>query len=203
MSRPPRPLDAAAAERLRSAAADAFARKGLDGASLNDILTRAGMGKGSFYHWFADKGALHDWVVRDLADALGRGLQAPDLATLTAASFRPELSAMLARFSALAGERAALSQLGLMFHNSVDAPDERVIARIRAAGLRWIDDAVQTGRALGVIRTDLPADLLCAWTIASLTTLDRWVLTTDAPGRERAAATALDALWTLLTPPPA
>jgi AcrR family transcriptional regulator len=203
MPRPPRPLDAAAADRLRLAAADAFGAKGMDDASLNDILNRAAMGKGSFYHRFADKAALHDWVTRSLAGDMLAALRPPDLRTLTAASFRAELTAMVGRAAALGVQRPDWANLGLMFHNSAGAPPERAIAEVRTAVLGWIQRALTTGRGLGVIRSDLPADLLTEWTVTSLTTIDRWVLAdpADPEQRARAATTALDALWTLLAPP--
>lgn len=200
MPRPPRPLDSARSERLLAVASEAFAADGLEDASLNDILTRAGMGKGSFYHWFSDKSALHDWVTRRLADAIVTEIQVPDLSTLTRESFRQELSALLDRFERLAVARPELMKLGLMFHNSADAPRERAIAGVRAAVMTWIADALVAGRTLGVVRDDLPADLLSAWTVSSLTTIDSWVLNSDADLASRAsiAATAIDALWHLL-----
>jgi hypothetical protein len=66
--------------------------------------------------------------------------------------------------------------------------------------MTWIADALVAGRTLGVVRDDLPADLLSAWTVSSLTTIDSWVLNSDADLASRAsiAATAIDALWHLL-----
>lgn len=200
MPRPPRPLDSARSEQLLAVASEAFGADGLENASLNDILTRAGMGKGSFYHWFSDKAALHDWVTRRLADAIVAEIQVPDLSTLTRESFRQELSALLDRFERLAVARPELMKLGLMFHNSADAPRERAIAGVRAAVMTWMADALVAGRTLGVVRDDLPADLLSAWTVSSLTTIDSWVLNSDADLASRAstATTAIDALWHLL-----
>lgn len=199
--RPPRPLDARAAERLRAAAAAAFGAKGLEDASLNEILSAAGMGKGSFYHWFADKAALHDWVVDGMVDQLRAELRVPAPAALTAATFRSELDGVLGRFMRAAEADPRLANLGRMFHNSAGAPGERSITRMRAAALRWIDEVLRAGRERGVIRDDLPADLLSAWAISSLTTLDQWALAADEPERAAAASTALDALWSLLAPP--
>jgi AcrR family transcriptional regulator len=201
MPRPPRPLDARAAERLRDAAAAAFGAKGLEDASLNEILGAAAMGKGSFYHWFADKAALHDWVVDGMVEQLRAELRVPAPSALTAASFRPELDAVLARFMRAAEADARLANLGLMFHNSADAPAERSIARVRAAALHGIDDVLRVGRERGAVRDDLPSDLLSAWAISSLTTLDQWALRAHGPARAAVAATALDALWSLLAPP--
>ncbi|HVX08832.1 TetR/AcrR family transcriptional regulator [Humibacter sp.] len=200
MPRPARPLDAARSARLLDVASDAFAADGLEDASLNDILSRSGMGKGSFYHRFADKAALHDWVTRTLASEIAAELRVPDLSTLTAESFRPELSALLDRFERVAVARPQLMNLGRMFHNSADASADRAIAGVRSAVMTWIADALVAGRALGVIRSDLPADLLSAWTVSSLTTIDTWVLASEEEPAARAetATRAIDALWELL-----
>ena len=203
MPRPPRPLDPARSQRLLVVAGETFAADGFEGASLNDILSRAAMGKSSFYHRFADKTALHDWVARTMADAIVTEIRVPDLETFSAASFRPELTALLDRFQRLAAARPELMSLGLMFHNSADAPPERTIVRVRSGVMTWIAEALQRGRELGVIRSDLPSGLLSEWTVASLTTIDRWALTAPEPMPSRAttAAAAIDALWSLLAPP--
>lgn len=44
---------------LKEAAVDEFALKRYEDASLNDILRKAGMSKGSFYHHFGDKFGLY------------------------------------------------------------------------------------------------------------------------------------------------
>lgn len=201
MSRPARPLAASTAVRLREAAADAFARSGLDAASLNSILRRAEVGKGSFYHHFADKAALHDWVTERLSADLLAEVRPLRVETLTTVSFRPELSALLDRLGRLATTQPELMDLERMFHNSAEVAAERAIARVRRTMIAWVADALRTGQSLGVIRRDLPLDLLTAWTIASLTVIDQWALTTTAPitARRAAAEMALRDLWQLLT----
>ncbi|GAB3614376.1 TetR/AcrR family transcriptional regulator [Humibacter ginsengisoli] len=203
MPRPSRPLEPARSQRLLVVAGEAFAADGFEGASLNDILSRAGMGKSSFYHRFADKAALHDWVTRTMANAILTEIRVPALGTLSAASFRPELTALLSRFQALAAAQPELMNLGLMFHNSVDVSPQRAIAEVRSGVMKWISAALERGRAVGVVRSDLPPDLLSEWAIASLTTIDRWALTAAEPMPTRAATStaAIDALWSLLAPP--
>lgn len=202
MSRPARPFDARKADRLRAVAAAAFAERGLDGASLNAILESAGLGKGSFYHHFDGKAALHDWVTEALASALVTEIRPPQLATLTAATFQAELIGLLDRAGRTATTRPELMELGRMFHNSVDVPDERAIARVRGAVIGWVATALVTGRNLGVIRTDLPIDLLTAWAIASLTAVDQWMLAAPPSDTSRTAAeTAVGALWQVLSVP--
>lgn len=200
MSRPARPLAAPKAQRLRSAAADAFGRDGLDGASLNQILGRAKMGKGSFYHHFADKAALHDWVTEDLSRALLAQVRPPSLETLTAATFQAELSALLERAARTTVTQPELMNLGRMFHTAADLDADRAIAKVRVTVIAWIAKALQTGRTRGVVRQDLPIELLTTWVIASLTAIDQWMLTTTTPVTLRwtAAETAIGALWQLL-----
>jgi len=48
----------ASRERIVAAAADLMFLRGVRGTSLDDVLAAAGMGKGQFYHYFADKDAL-------------------------------------------------------------------------------------------------------------------------------------------------
>lgn len=179
-----------------------FAADGLEGASLNGILERAGMGKSSFYHRFADKAALHDWVVERLSQSLLGEVEVPDVAELTAQTFRPRISALVADLSRSAVTRPETMALGRMFHDSADAPGDRRIAEVRASVLGWIAGAVVAGRAVGAIRDDLPDDLLSAWAVSSLLTIDQWVLAADGDiaSRGDTASTALDALWDLLAP---
>jgi AcrR family transcriptional regulator len=201
MSRPARPLDTAAADRLCAAAAAAFAARGLDGASLNGILSRARIGKSSFYHRFANKAALHDWVTERLSTALLNEIHPPQPHAFTTQDFRDELAALLARLGHVALTRPELLDLGRMFHNSADTPPERAITRVRLAVNRWIADVLESGQRLGSIRTDLPLDLLTAWAIATLTTIDKWALGIEnrTESRHEAATTALNIFWNLIT----
>lgn len=200
MSRPARPLAAPKAQRLRDAAADAFGRDGLDGASLNDILKRAAIGKGSFYHHFADKAALHDWVTDGLSAALLDQVRPPSLEALTTANFQAELSALLERAARTTVTRPELMNLGRMFHTSADLGARRAITKVRRDVIAWITDALHTGRTLDLVRQDLPIDLLTTWVIASLTAIDQWTLSTSSSVtvRRTAGETAIAALWQLL-----
>jgi AcrR family transcriptional regulator len=93
--------------RVLDAAVELFAQHGYDGTSVNQVIARAGVAKGGFYHHFASKEALLYEVYGDLINLqlagmdaiLARGL-APaaalraliaDLVTTTAASARPAL----------------------------------------------------------------------------------------------------------------
>jgi AcrR family transcriptional regulator len=93
--------------RILAAAVDLFAEQGYDGTSVAQVIARAGVAKGGFYHHFASKEQLLYEVYGDLIaeqlrrmDAiLARGEPAPatlralivDLVETTAASARPAL----------------------------------------------------------------------------------------------------------------
>jgi AcrR family transcriptional regulator len=93
--------------RVLDAAVELFAQHGYDGTSVSQVITRAGVAKGGFYHHFASKEALLYEVYGDLIgrqlegmdEILGRRLSPADtlralihdLVTTTAASVRPAL----------------------------------------------------------------------------------------------------------------
>jgi len=93
--------------RVLEAAVELFADHGFDGTSVAQVITRAGVAKGGFYHHFASKEQLlyevyGDLIGRQLADmeailARGDGAAATlralilDLVETTAASARPAL----------------------------------------------------------------------------------------------------------------
>jgi AcrR family transcriptional regulator len=93
--------------RVLDAAVELFAQQGYDGTSVTQVITRAGVAKGGFYHHFASKEALLYEVYGDLIrrqldgmdEIIARGLPAAgtlralihDLVTTTATSARPAL----------------------------------------------------------------------------------------------------------------
>ncbi len=96
-----------ARERVLDAAVELFAQHGYDGTSVAQVISRAGVAKGGFYHHFASKEALlyevyGDLIARqwaNLEQILARDVSAAeklravitDLVLTTAASARPAL----------------------------------------------------------------------------------------------------------------
>lgn len=96
-----------ARERILGSAVDLFAEHGYDGTSVNQVIARAGVAKGGFYHHFPSKEALlyevyGNLIGRQLAgmdEILARGMPKAetlralilDLVATTAASARPAL----------------------------------------------------------------------------------------------------------------
>ncbi len=78
---------------LETAAVE-FAARGYDGVSLNQLIERLGMSKGSFYYYFDDKADLFS-TVADLAWAIVLPVEALDLETLDASNYWFSLEALM------------------------------------------------------------------------------------------------------------
>jgi AcrR family transcriptional regulator len=133
--------------RVLDAAVDLFAEHGYDGTSVNQVIARAGVAKGGFYHHFASKEALlyevyGDLIGRQLAgmdDILARALPPAetlraliaDLVETTAASARPAL-VFWRELHRLGDERtAAYRRARRRYHDAV----RRLIRDAQAAGV--------------------------------------------------------------------
>lgn len=158
-----RPVDPArhAARRLQivDAGLTVFAERGYDGATTARICRQAGIGSGTFFHYFATK-----------ADLLLAILE------LGTAEVRERAEELTGRTDPLA------VVLELVASTADDAADPRIPGFVRAvAGVMHVptvaaalaaDDAVQRevllewvdrARAAGEVRTDVPAERLVSW----------------------------------------
>lgn len=162
--------------RILEAAALEFARHGFTGASLNRIIDAAGISKGAAYYYFDDKADLfaavleHGW--RTLMPRWPFTLDA-----LTAATFWPEVERGYGELVARVRSAPWLVAVGQLVYARAPSPEigglvDRELEGARS-GLRAL---VARGQALGVVRTDVPAELLIVVLTAALEAADRWVL---------------------------
>jgi AcrR family transcriptional regulator len=180
MARIAQPLDSSREEELLLTAARHFAAAGYAGTSLNTVIAEAGWGKSSFYHYFDNKQQLHDHVVRTLARRLLDGVAVPDIGRLAAADFWPAMTDLLDGFLRAARRYPETSYLGEMFHAPSSEEDGRLL-EVRSEVERWLRRAVARGRRVGVVRDDLPRELLIELTLTVLQTLDRWAIRHRVP----------------------
>lgn len=162
-------------DRWLEAAAEEFAARGYDQASLNAILERLGLSKGQFYYYFDDKADLFatvfDWtwervIPRDFVSRLRRA---------SGTEFWPY-------FQRLADEsrevmRAMPWYVGLVRH-LYHPPSEEAARRVVEEKMRVVRDLqlafVRRGQEVGCIRGDLPDELLFAMIGGLVTARDRW-----------------------------
>lgn len=176
----PRPrfdkLDPAKRQRILETAAKLFAAHGYEDASLNQILADAGISKGAAYYYFDDKADLYAAAVQHYAGDLMDDLP-QTLSQLTTQTFWPTLKEMYAAQFAALQERPWV--LGL-----VKSAGRLTPAQIADTGLTetfgqlraLLERMIAQGQELGVIRTDLPADLLLNMFMAVDDALDQWLL---------------------------
>ena len=153
-------------------AAEEFATRGVEAASLNRILAAAEMSKSSFYHLLGSKQELFDLAVGDLAAAVGADLSVPEPEAFTGADFWERVEHLFAAVSAvLVGNDQALL-LGRMVYPTLG--QELTAAAPVARIADWVGRVLAAGRQGGQVRTDLPPDLQFALVTAVLRTMDEW-----------------------------
>jgi AcrR family transcriptional regulator len=175
VARPAEPLASERRQRLHLAAAEEFATLGFERASLNRIVEASGLAKSSFYHHVGSKQALFDDLLVFLAE-LGGQIPRPDPASLTAANFWDAARDVLASFEQVESAHPALRDLAALVYTPHGAG---ALQRVRIALVDAARVYLARGQELGVVRTDLSADLLAEIAISVLTSFDAWTLAHD------------------------
>lgn len=188
-------------ELILEAAAKEFAAHGYAQASLNRILEEAGISKGAAYYYFDDKADLYMTAVQHYSSQVLESVTfAPE--TLTAETFwvmvadvyRQQFSEYQERpwVLGLAKSGGPLTQADM-----ASGP----LAEFWQAMQTTLLSLLQTGQALGVIRSDLEMELLISLLVAVDDTHDRWLFSGDtAVAAPEAANRIIDLLKRLLTP---
>ena len=204
----PRPrfqkLAAEKRERILDTAAREFAQHGYDGASLNHILAEAGISKGAAYYYFDDKADLfasvleHYWrhVLGEAKFTGGR---------LDAQAFWPKIRELYRQALDHAFEQPWLMPLfkGLWRPSNVGALPAPLAARIGEIR-EWLHELLERGQKLGVVRDDLPLDLLFALMAGVDDAADRWLMENwarfDRERMQELSMLMLDAVQRMLEP---
>jgi len=141
--------------RLLEAAADEFARHGLEGANVNEISLAAGLAKGTVYNYFPSKDALFLAVVEE-ACRLAGGSAEPMPGAPTAL----RLQNMVAADIEWAGAHEAFARV--LVREALN-PDPELYPRIVKAAAPFIDRVAAIlgdGLERGDVRADVPVERL-------------------------------------------
>jgi len=167
-------LDLDTRHRILETAAEEFASRGFEGVSLNQLIDRLGMSKGSFYYYFDDKADLFT-TVADLAWAIVLPVEQLDLETFNADTFWPSLEALMQE----ARSRIRANPWLVGFTRMMYDPPE--IAGVRESlaekfdeARQWQAELIRRGQTLGAVRVDLPVELLQAILVGADEAGDRW-----------------------------
>jgi hypothetical protein len=138
-------------------------------------------------------------VVHALAARLIEGVEVPEIRGLSSAEFWPAMAELLEGLGRAATRRPETWFLGEMFHRPT-SDDDGQLQVLRDQVEQWLRRALVHGRKIGVIRDDLPEELLIELTLAVLQTLDRWAVRhkLHSPGGPRAPHTATQIIRDLI-----
>lgn len=172
MARPAKPFGEERSANLFSAASHEFLEHGYRGASLNRILTRAGIAKSSFYHYFPDKAGLFDALVREYGAGF-EGLLSFD--GTDTPSVTDALVTVAERIRALAAADPRSFALGRILA-LVDAPVTPAVEKFRTSIGTGLIRLLIRWRGSGEVSAALPLRLQLRAVGAVIDVADRWVL---------------------------
>lgn len=204
----PRPrfnkLSAEKRERILEAAAKEFAAHGYDGASLNRILDEAGISKGAAYYYFDDKADLYITTILHYSQELMRGLSF-DPAQLTGTNFYDGIAELYRQqFTAYAERPWVFGVAKAGGTPPAELQNQEPLAQLLQQAHLLLVQLLRHGRELGVVRDDLPQELLLALVVAVDDAHDQWLYTHwsehSTADLEAAAVRASDNLRRLLSP---
>jgi AcrR family transcriptional regulator len=159
-------------ERILETAAKEFSAHGFEGASFNQILEKAEVSKGAAYYYFDDKADLFatalDYYSKQLApiDSLDiGGLNAENFWTL----FMEMYQQVYVRAYELPHAFGILRASAQLYHQKHPAMQPYLDEL-----WNWSQTVLRRGQALGVVRTDLPDDLLMAIIVGLDDATDMW-----------------------------
>ena len=164
-------------EAILAAAAEEFAARGYEAASLNRIIERAGSNKGSFYYYFDDKADLLRTAVERAAARAMAEVEFPSLQDLTAETFWARVREVALSSLPMIERDSWYMRLMRAFYRLREEPAALEATSVVLEGSRGLVVAfVRRGQELGVVRRDLPVDLLVEIYMAADQAGDRWMM---------------------------
>jgi len=163
-------------QRLLAAAAQEFAAKGYEHASLGWIADEAGFSKPALYYYFDDKADLYATVIRESWQRLAPPTPV-DLQNLDAEGFWPALEAYhLTTFDRTRQEPWLAAVWKLAYHPPPEGAGAGAVAEVFEAGHAFLRALLRRGQELGVVRSDFPEEFLIAVLTGADHAADHWLV---------------------------
>ncbi len=163
-------LDPAKRESILRIAAEEFAAHDFAGASYNRILERCAVSKGAAYYYFKDKADLYVTVLRECARRYMEFLGSPRPVESAEEFWREATRMTLRSFGFLRAEPSAAGLLRTLARSGGAVP----FSELREVYRGWYQGWIERGQRFGLVREDLPTDLLLDITLALGETFDLW-----------------------------
>ncbi len=161
---------------IMEASAQIFAEHGYHGASINQILQLANLSKGVAYYYFEDKADLFATTVEYYLQEIDTNIR-DRINELTADNFWEIVLTLYSEPFILSLDAPYRFQvLKVATHIPPDDPlTERITPLIEMA-FGWTTELVTKGRAYGLVREDLPDEMLYSFMSAIDTVADTYIL---------------------------
>jgi len=144
---------------LLDASRQVFAERGYHRASVSDIITAAGVARGTFYNYFESKRAVFRAVLEDVMDAVAGAVAPIDVA----ASIPQQVESNLDRLVVALTEHGDVARVLFAEAAGIDEEGEAALRSFYRAATERIRTALTLGQTLGVVRagdTQMMARLL-------------------------------------------
>ena len=170
-------LDPGKQEAILRAAGEEFAEKGFEAASINRIILKSGMSKGSVYYYFEDKADLFATVLERSVQRIMEEIGWFSLEVLGPDEFWDALLELTRRSVEFIQRDDWWMRVGRSVHRlRFESGGGVAMERLHDLGQGWWNGIISRGQALGVIRTDLPLELLVAIAVGADEGGDRWMV---------------------------
>lgn len=151
-------------DKIINAALDEFAEKDFEAASLNNIIARAGISKGSMYHYFAKKEDLYLYLINYVLEVkelfLKQSLAEAEKPVSEMNFFESLEFQMLASID-FAVQYYRQHQLSVRLQNMAGGPlKERLFGDLTRAFEDYVKDMVDSAMDAGEIREDFDSDFV-------------------------------------------
>jgi len=142
-------------ERIIAVALAEFAANGYRNASLNNVVKRSGIAKGSLYQYFDNKEALFLHIFERFTEVVKQATMAA-VASVAKPDFFAQLEAILLAGIRFINEHPDYFQIYLRVLFEQDVPHrEELVARIRLFPLEYLGPLYAAGQRRGSIRADV------------------------------------------------
>lgn len=170
-------LDPERQEALLAAAAEEFASRGFESASLNRIVERAGTNKGSIYYYFENKQDLLATAAERAVSKVLAEIKFPPLESLTKEDFWDQIGKPLLQYiPSLEAETWYMRLLRAFWRLREEEAARSATADLLDWSRNLTRELLVKGQELGTVRTDLPLELMLEMFFAADEAGDRWMM---------------------------
>lgn len=136
---------------ILAAAKEVFADKGYVATTVDDIVTRIEISRGTFYNYYDDKLDIFEALVESFMASIAGSIVEIDL-TPGAPTPRDQLRENLRRVIELALAEPAMVTIAMSTAMGVDAGLDEKLSRFYGQLRVFMDETLQTGQKLGLVR---------------------------------------------------